>query len=218
MFYYKKGSKRLIDYWKEVLKIVLSEGEIIKHQGYILRELTDLVIMINGAKLETREEEIRDFHKKELIEFMSRLWQDKNFKGELGFSYAKRLYNYQGLDQLQKVSELLTYLPYSKSAVITLNNPLEDDSRVAASPPCVSILDFKLREGIVNMKAYFRSWDVGKKFYLDMLYLSEIQKQVTKKTKTQVGNITCFISSAHIYKEDLDKVKKVLAYEGGWSE
>ena len=97
-------------------------------------------------------------------------WMHANFfdhkdVAELGYakSYAVRLFDYagSGRDQLAWVVDRLRADPECRSATITTFQPLTDTSYV----PCVSMLDFWLRDGAVELVVYAHSLDFGKKAY-----------------------------------------------------
>lgn len=216
MLTYHPQPKKLGDYWKSTIKEVLNHGRTVNHKGTLLKELPNISLLLQPGDFEKDFKEVEKFHDKELIEWMDKLWSDPEFKTDFGYSYAKRIYNYKGKNQVKKVVELLTYIPTSKSALITLANPEEDDPRIPASPPCISLLDFKLYEGTIFLNVFFRSWDVGKKFCLDLLNLYKIYKRAADELKAAMGSINCFVSSAHVYKDDLEKIRLLLEEEGGW--
>lgn len=129
---------------------------------------------------------------------------------EWGYSYGSRIFNFNGMNQLREVVKKLKEKPESKSAVITLNNPLSDFN---THFPCLNLLDFKIRgRKKVFTTAFFRSQDVGKKIYADILALGEISKMVANSLKTNVGPLTLIIVSAHIYQEDFNKVNQLIKY------
>ena len=52
---------------------------------------------------------------------------------------------------------------------------------------------------------YFRSQDIGKKIYADILALKGILNEVSNKINIESGEVKIFISSAHIYEQDFNK-------------
>ena len=107
-------------------------------------------------------------------------WMHANFfdhkdVAELGYakSYAVRLFDYagSGRDQLAWVVDRLRADPECRSATITTFQPLTDTSYV----PCVSMLDFWLRDGAVELVVYAHSLDFGKKAYGNLVELARLQ-------------------------------------------
>src|ERR1700684_1844000 len=103
-------------------------------------------------------------------------WMHANFTDhrlvvELGDarSYASRLYDYaaSGRDQVQWVIDRLRADASSRSATITTFEPLSDTTYI----PCVSLLDFWIREGELEAIVYAHSIDFGKKAYGNLVEL-----------------------------------------------
>jgi len=75
-------------------------------------------------------------------------------------------------------------------------------------------LDFKIRDDTLIVSGFFRSQDIGKKMYADALELLNIGHAISKELDI-VKNISIihFISSAHIYKEDITDMYKIFDKE-----
>ena len=98
--------------------------------------------------------------------------------------------------------EKLVNNPEAKSATIALMNPEED---YEGHMPCIISLDFKIRNEQLDITGFFRSQDIGKKIYADILALNAILTEVSEKIKVKSGDVKIFISSAHIYEQDYNK-------------
>ncbi|MEM3564324.1 MAG: thymidylate synthase, partial [Candidatus Jordarchaeaceae archaeon] len=119
-------------------------------------------------------------------------------------SYGYRLRNYRGRDQLQWVKEKLEKKPETKSATITMLMPGEDKAYI----PCVSLLDFKVRNNTLHMTATCRSLDLGKKALFNFLALKRVADEI--KDELDVPNLTLniHIISAHVYEKDWPSLPK----------
>src|SRR5262249_24946562 len=108
-------------------------------------------------------------------------------------SYATRLYDYAhtGRDQLAWVVERLRGDPLSRSATITTFQPLTDTTYV----PCVSLLDFWLPDGALELVVYAHSIDLGAKGYGNLVELAAIQQRVASALKTSVGHLMMTVKS-----------------------
>ncbi len=91
-------------------------------------------------------------------------------------SYATRLFDYEhsGRDQVAWVVDRLRRDPATRSAAITIFQPHTDTSYV----PCVSLLDFWLPDGAVELIAYAHSIDFGAKGYGNLVELAALQQHV----------------------------------------
>lgn len=124
-------------------------------------------------------------------------------------SYASRILDYAGAgrDQLAWVIERLTADPTSRSATITTFEPLTDTTYI----PCVSMLDFWLRDGAVHLIVYAHSIDFGAKGYGNLTELSILHHRVADALHRPVGPLRFIIKSAHVYDTERAYMHGVLA-------
>jgi thymidylate synthase len=126
-------------------------------------------------------------------------------------SYASRICDYaaSGRDQLAWVIERLRAEPASRSATITTFEPLTDTTYI----PCVSLLDFWLRDGAVELVVYAHSIDFGAKGYGNLVELALLQQQVATALDRPAGTLRFIVKSAHVYDTERDYMAGVLARE-----
>ena len=91
-------------------------------------------------------------------------------------SYATRLFDYEhsGRDQVAWVIDRLRRDPATRLATITTFQPRTDTSYI----PCVSLLDFLLPGGAVELTVYAHSIDFGAKGYGNLVELAGLQHYV----------------------------------------
>jgi hypothetical protein len=97
--------------------------------------------------------------------------------------------------------------PSSRSATITTFQPHTDTTYV----PCVSMLDFWLPDGAVELVVYAHSIDFGAKGYGNLVELAWLQRHVADALGVPVGRLLMVIKSAHVYETELAYVEGVLA-------
>jgi thymidylate synthase len=145
-------------------------------------------------------------------------WMHENFfvqkeVAELGNapSYAIRLFNYAavGRDQIQWVIDRLRNDPENKSAAITTFMPLTDTSYI----PCISLLDFWIRSGAVELIVYAHSLDFGKKAYGNLIELASVQHMVADQLQRPIGKMIIHVKSAHIYEPEWAYIQKLFAID-----
>ncbi|HXB03417.1 MAG TPA: thymidylate synthase [Candidatus Acidoferrum sp.] len=143
-------------------------------------------------------------------------WMHANFAdhsrvAELGDadSYATRLYDYAhtGRDQVRWVIDRLAANPSARDATITTFQPLTDTSYI----PCVSLLDFWLIKGRLQLAVYAHSIDFGTKGYGNLVELAALQTRVAGDLGVGVGTLTMTVKSAHIYQTELDLMRRIVA-------
>ena len=122
-------------------------------------------------------------------------------------SYAVRLFNYanRGRDQLQWVVERLRAHPESRSATLTTFMPLTDTSYI----PCISLLDFWIPDGELELVAYAHSLDFGKKAYGNLIELAALQATVAGQLTRPAGRLIIHVKSAHIYEPEWNDMRRL---------
>lgn len=143
-------------------------------------------------------------------------WMHANFTdhsrvAELGEadSYATRLYDYAhaGRDQIRWVIDRLAANPWTRDATVTTFQPLTDTSYV----PCVSLLDFWLVKGVLQLAVYAHAIDFGTKGYANLVELAALQARVAGDLGAAVGTLTMTVKSAHIYQTELGLMRGIIA-------
>jgi thymidylate synthase len=184
--------------WIQAIHAILNEGVIVFDENDELIERLQLLLIIMQPELdETKAEVLLD---KSTFEWMMKNFAEKWRVPELGNakSYGWRFYDYYGKDQHQWVIEKLSTKPESKSATVTMLMPNEDASYV----PCVSQLDFKIRNESLVLTASCRSLDFGKKALANMYALTYWMKSIADALVLKKTQLVLHVISAHIYRKD----------------
>lgn len=186
--------------WLAVSRAVLEEGVEAEYDGQATRELALLTLFVEEpASADPIVAELGD------PDWLA--WMHDNFVvhgevGELGGadSYARRLHDYagSGRDQVAWVVERLRADPESRSATITTFQPLTDETYI----PCVSLLDFWLPAGALELVVYAHSLDFGKKAYGNLVELARLQEHVAGELGVPVGRLVVHAKSAHVYEAE----------------
>lgn len=189
--------------WREAVKLILDKGDEITDDEKQLLEIINLSIIVNDLG-------DKDGIGKDLDDDLKE-WMEDNFNTikrvpELNnsWSYAWRLYDFQGVDQIQWVIDKLKKKPESKSATITMLQKAGIESYV----PCVSLLDFKLRNQKLILNVTCRSLDFGKKALHNFTNLADIANKVAKKLNICKSKLILHVNSAHIYSDNVEELKK----------
>jgi len=106
--------------------------------------------------------------------------------------------------------ETLRRDPRASYATITTFEPLTDVSYI----PCVSLLDFWLRSGRLELVVYAHSIDFGKKGFGNLVQLAELQRHVAEQLDAPVGPLVMIIKSATIYLTEVASMRDALAAAG----
>ncbi len=188
-------------------------------------EIENLIIEIRNPLLENRaicELYIQQVGEEYLKRVRQLMFSTKSLRWKT--SYRSRLVSWNNdFDQLAEVLSRMKKKPKSKTLTCIVTNPQKDLRRVRAIPasmPCITAIDFRIRENLLNMTVYFRSQDVFRIGYPDYTNLSKFLEEIhgllssdrefcTKKKPVNIGKITCHIVSAFIRFDDLKLVQKI---------
>jgi thymidylate synthase len=206
--------------WLAVSRAILEDGAIATYDGQTTRELALLTLVV--AAPSSDDEVIARLGDPEWLAWMHDNFFDHRDVPELGNakSYAARLFDYagSGRDQLAWVVDRLRADSECRSATITTFQPLTDTSYV----PCVSMLDFWLRDGavelvvyahsldfgkkaygnLVELVVYAHSLDFGKKAYGNLVELARLQEHVGARLGAATGSLVVHAKSAHVYEPE----------------
>lgn len=195
--------------WLEVARQILAEGRAASYDGLSMVELAYVTLEI--ASPDPMDSLIAEYADPERLAWMRANFTDHASVAALGHadSYATRLYDYQhsGRDQIAWVVSRLKQDTTARSASVTTFQPLTDTSYI----PCVSLLDFWIPEGALELCVYAHSIDFGTKGYANLVELAAVQQHVAAALVLPVGRLVMVVKSAHIYRTELEAMAGVLA-------
>jgi thymidylate synthase len=77
--------------------------------------------------------------------------------------------------------------------------------------PCINVIQFLVRAGVLRTIYFARGQDAYKKFYADALCLANLARRVAERLDLPAGIVSGFIGSSHIYHEDRPAIDVFLA-------
>ena len=195
--------------WIAIATAILTGGVAGSWEGLPITEVFRATLDVYSPRLD--DPIIAKHGDPERLAWMHENFTDHSRVAELGDadSYATRLYDYAhaGRDQIRWVIERLAANPWARDATITTFQPLTDTSYV----PCVSLLDFWLVEGKLQLAVYAHAIDFGTKGYANLVELAALQTRVAKDLGVGVGTLTMTVKSAHIYQSELGLMRGIIA-------
>ncbi|HXL78847.1 MAG TPA: thymidylate synthase, partial [Candidatus Eisenbacteria bacterium] len=105
------------------------------------------------------------------------------------------------------VIDRLAANPWARDATVTTFQPLTDTSYI----PCVSLLDFWLVKGELQLGVYAHAIDFGTKGYANLIELAALQARVAGDVGVGVGTLTMTVKSAHIYETEVGLMQSIVA-------
>jgi thymidylate synthase len=197
------------DAWLQVASLILTRGTPSSFGGLPLLEC-DLVTL--DVQHPNPDDPIVAQHASpEWLGWMRSNFTDYRRVRELGDarSYASRLFDYMGSgrNQIAAVMETLRRDAHASYATITTFEPLTDVTYI----PCVSLLDFWLRSGSLELVVYAHSIDFGKKGFANLVQLAALQRDVASELDAPVGPLVMIVKSATIYETELSLMREVIS-------
>lgn len=133
------------------------------------------------------------------------------------YTYHQRLfgYPYKSLpittfvpptNQIAKVIEQLKECGHTRRAQAITWQPWSDADHV--DPPCLQSLWFRVQDDKLNMNVRFRSNDLLKAAFPNMVALIELQNYVAQRVGVGVGSYIHLSDSMHIYGKDFGELEK----------
>jgi len=195
--------------WFAVAGRIAANGVPSRYDDLAVREISLVTLAV--ARPDPDDEIIARYAEPERLAWMHANFTDHARVAALGDadSYATRLFDYEhsGRNQVTWVIDRLRADPASRSATITTFQPRTDTTYI----PCVSMLDFWLPGGAVELVVYAHSIDFGAKGYGNLVELASLQRHVAGALGLPVGRLLMIVKSAHVYETELAYIKGVLA-------
>ena len=199
--------------WLAVARRILADGIVSQYDSLAVREISLVTLTVEHP--DPDDEIIARHSDLERLAWMHANFTDRSRVAALGGadSYATRLFDYEhsGRDQVAWVIDRLRRDPASRSAAITTFQPRTDTAYI----PCVSLLDFWLPGGAVELVTYAHSIDFGAKGYGNLVELASLQHRVADELGVPARRLVMIVKSAHVYETEREYVLGVLADEHG---
>ena len=195
--------------WLTVARRILADGTASRYDGLPVREISSVTLV--AERPDPSDEIIARHADPKRLAWMHANFTDHARVAALGGadSYATRLFDYEhsGRDQVAWVIDRLRADPATRSAAITTFQPRTDTTYI----PCVSLLDFWLPGGAVELITYAHSIDFGAKGYGNLVELAALQHHVAGELGRPPGRLLMVVKSAHVYETELAYLQDILA-------
>ncbi len=199
--------------WISIAAAILTDGVVGSWEGLPTVEVFRATLDVSSPRMD--DPIIAQHGDPERLAWMHANFTDHSRVAELGDadSYATRLYDYAhaGRDQIRWVIDRLEANPSARDATVTTFQPLTDSGYV----PCVSLLDFWLVKGELQLAVYAHAIDFGTKGYANLVELAALQTRVAGDLGVGVGTLTMTVKSAHIYQTDIGLMQRIIAASKG---
>jgi thymidylate synthase len=195
--------------WLAVAGEILDGGLDARYDGNATKELTNVTIVV--ATPDPDDALVAELGDPDWSAWMRRNFTEPEPVAELGdaASYATRLHDYNGRDQIAWVIDRLRSDPECRSATVTTLQPLTDTAYI----PCISLLDFWRPEsgGPVELVVYAHSLDFGRKAYGNLVELARLHHHVADGAGAAVGRLVLHAKSAHVYEPEWELMRGIVS-------
>lgn len=148
-----------------------------------------------------------DFKGETLKAFVEKIKNDSNFAfkyGDLGPVYGSQWRNFNGVDQLKWILDLIKHSPDSRRMVLSAWNPAEISQM--ALPPCHTLIQFYVNDGKLSLQLYQRSGDIFLGIPFNIASYALFLHMMAQVSNLKVGDFIHTIGDAHIYNNHLEQV------------
>jgi len=153
-----------------------------------------------------------DFQGETIKEFAEKIKSDTSFAekhGDLGPVYGAQWRNFNGVDQLSYILDLIKHQPDSRRMILSAWNPAEISDM--ALPPCHTLIQFYINNNQLSLQLYQRSGDVFLGIPFNIASYALLLAMVAHVTGYDVGEFVHTIGDAHIYHNHLEQVQLQLS-------
>jgi hypothetical protein len=191
--------------WLGALSSVIAAGQWTEDEGVPLLELLGLSVHISHpCATDPLIEAVADSTVLRRTE--QKFSRDANLP-DAPFTYGERLYDLNGVDQIEWLCQRLSCNPLSKSATICTLLPGESGRHL----PCLTTLDAKIRGGALHLQFFFRSQNILGRQYANLVALAQLQSDIAARCGARIGSLGGYVASAHIYHFDIDDARMLVS-------
>jgi hypothetical protein len=126
-------------------------------------------------------------------------------------AYGPRLRNWHSVDQVDRCRQELLKDPTTRRAASVIFDPARDYAEKLADVPCNNWLNWLLRDGRLFLNVGIRSNDALWGFSgINAFEWSVLQEMMAHWIGAQVGHLTFFATSYHLYADKFEQARKVV--------
>ena len=200
------NAKTIGDAWVASIERVLDHGDAHFDEDVSIMELRQ-GLAITITKPSVIDPIIERWGDRAVVARMLKKFSRNSKMEDRPFTYGELIYAKNGVDQFAWIIDRIREKPETKSATISLIS----EGDVARNLPCLVSLDAKLRGGCLDLHFFFRSQNIFGRQYANLTALAELQARLAGELACQVGVMSGYISSPHIYYYDIDNAKNIVS-------
>lgn len=192
--------------WIESIRSVLDNGDLHFDEDVSILELRlGLAVTITNPRVV--DPVIERWGDSSVVSRMQKKFMRNSRMDDRPFTYGELIYSKHGVNQFEWMMERIRKKPETKSATISLIS----EGDYSQNLPCLVCLDAKRRGNAVDLHFFFRSQNIFGRQYANLIALAELQRSMASELSCEIGSISGYISSPHIYDYDIENAKKLVA-------
>lgn len=218
----------LDDLMRAVIGAILDHGEQIRPTKGAAKELTGVLLELANPRARLSRTETRGkpysclgelcwylakTNDPEFISYYIPAYKKFADGTEIFGGYGPRLFDWNGLNQLANITDMLRRKPDSRQAVIQLFDA-HDIVNGHKDIPCTCSLQFMIRGGKVYMFTNMRSNDAFLGLPHDVFCFTMLQEIVARTLSVEVGTYKHYVGSLHLYDKSIPNARQFL--DEGW--
>ena len=193
--------------WQKCIGTVIAEGDLFFDEDVKIKEILGLTVSIDQPAL--TDPFIARYGDSEVIRHTLQKFSKGVVMTNRPFTYGERLYNKNGIDQIDWIINRVLAKKETKSATINLLNEGENSNNL----PCLTTIDVKIRQEKLNLQFFFRSQNIVGRQYANLLALAKLQADLALSLGVVIGRLQGYVASAHIYEYDFPFAQKIINKE-----
>ncbi|MCD4826198.1 MAG: thymidylate synthase [Acholeplasmataceae bacterium] len=153
-----------------------------------------------------------DYAGETMDEYVDKIKNDDDFSakyGDLGPVYGAQWRNFNGVDQLQYILDLIKDNPNSRRMILSAWNPSE--IKDMALPPCHTLIQFYVADGKLSLQLYQRSADIFLGVPFNIASYALLLMMMAQVTNLEVGEFVHTLGDAHIYQNHFEQINLQLS-------
>lgn len=197
------------DAWLRILGLVMKFG-VVKKSQYDVKQKEIINLMVTIKEEDPDDAVWKDFYQfteQDLENYIPTVTTAKPYS-DIEYTYGQRLRNFRGIDQIANVIEELKAHSFTRRAVACTWDVVKDIKSDKA--PCLDLVQCLVQDGKLYLTAFFRSNDMFGAWPMNVYALRRLQKMIAKGLDVEMGHLTTFSCSAHIYKNNWSKANEIL--------
>ncbi len=211
---FRVEGKTVAQTWLKVINEIYKYGRY-KHTRYTqaneLKEVLNMVAVVRDEDPDNEYfPEYLPFERSELTAYYPEMTTARRIPGT-AYNYGHRMMAHFGLDQIEKMKELIKLRPDSKKMLAITTDPALDWSNANnGDTPCLVMVLGSVQDEKFFLTAHFRSQDMVHGWPRNAFGLRKLQKQIADSAGYGLGALTLITHSAHIYSDDFKLIETIL--------